>query len=115
MSKQSCWVFVDKDGTEKISNNTPMRRQFKGSRILSVLWGNCTGRYSKNNWNKWCDGWSSDEKDFLPFMGVILPKGTIEKIIGRKITWEDEAVEVSDTVSTLNPTQIIQEGKDPEN
>ena len=27
-------------------------------------------------------------------MGVIVPKGTIEKIIGRKISWEDEPVEV---------------------
>ena len=94
MSKEKCWVFVDKDGTEKISNSEPMRRQFKGRRILSAMWGMCTGTYSKNNWNKWCNGWSTDEKDFLPFMGVIIPKGTIEKIIGRKITWEDEPVEV---------------------
>ena len=94
MSKEKCWVCVDKDGTEKISNNKPMRRQFKGTRILSALWGTCTGNYSKNNWNKWCNGYSNDEKDFLPFIGVIMPKGTIEKIIGRKITWEDEPVEV---------------------
>jgi hypothetical protein len=94
MRIEKCWVFVDKDGTEKISNSEPMRRQLKGKRILSVMWGMCTGTYSKNNWNKWCDGWSTDGKDFLPFMGVIIPKGTIEKIIGRKITWEDEPVEV---------------------
>ena len=94
MSKEKCWVSVDKDGTEKISNSEPMRRQFKGKRILSAMWGMFTGNYSKNNWNKWCNGYSNDEKDFLPFMGVIIPKGTIEKIIGRKITWEDEPVEV---------------------
>ena len=87
-------MFVDKDGTEKISNSEPMRRQFKGKRILSAMWRTCTGTYSKNNWNKWCNGWSTDEKDFLPFIGVIIPKGTIEKIIGRKISWEDEPVEV---------------------
>ena len=34
MSKEKCWVFVDKDGTEKISNSEPMRRQFKGKRIV---------------------------------------------------------------------------------
>ena len=94
MSKEKCWVFVDKDGTEKISNNLPMRRQFKGKRIISAMWGMCTGNYTKNNWNKWCNGWSTDENDFLPFIGVIMPKGTIEKIVGRKITWEDEPVEV---------------------
>ena len=94
MAKEKCWVFVDKDGTEKISNSRPIRRQFKGKRILSAMWGLCTGTYTKNNWNKWCDGWSNDEKDFLPFMGVIIPKGTIEKIIGRKLTWNDEPVEI---------------------
>ena len=92
--KEKCWVVVDKDGTEKISNSMPMRRQFNGRRILSVMWGMCTGNYSKNNWNKWCDGWSSEEKDFLPFVGTILPKGTIEKLIGKKLTWEDEPVEL---------------------
>ena len=79
---------------KKISNSEPMRRQFKGKRNIVCNVGACTGTYSKNNWNKWCNGWSTDENDFLPFMGVIIPKGTIEKIIGRKITWEDEPVEV---------------------
>lgn len=37
--KEKCWVVVDKDGTEKISNSMPMRRQFNGRRILSVMWG----------------------------------------------------------------------------
>ena len=37
--KEKCWVAVDKDGTEKISNGMPMRRQFNGRRILSVMWG----------------------------------------------------------------------------
>ncbi len=49
---------------------------------------------STSVWNKWCNGWLTDENDFLPFMGVIIPKGIIEKIVGRKITWEDESVEV---------------------
>ena len=45
MSKEKCWVFVDKDGTEKISNSEPMRRQFKGKRILSAMWGMGKVRY----------------------------------------------------------------------
>lgn len=52
MSKIDCWVCVDKDGTEKITNSCPIRRQYKGKRILSVMWGLCTGDYTKNNWNK---------------------------------------------------------------
>ena len=90
--KKEIWLCVDKDGTEKISNSKPMRRQFNGKRIISVMWGFFTGNYSKNNWNKWCDGWGSDDHDFLPFNGVILPKGTIEKIIGKKLIWNDEAI-----------------------
>lgn len=90
----TCYAFVDKDGTEKISNSFPIRRQYKGRKIVSAFFGLCTGHYSKNNRNKWCDGWSTDEKDFLPFNGVVVPKGTIEKILGKKITWQDEPIEL---------------------
>ena len=38
---------------------------------------------------------STEENDFLPFSGVILPNGTIEKIIGRKLTWDDEPVKIN--------------------
>ena len=38
------------------------------------------GNYSKNNWNKWCSGWSSDKNDFLPFYGVILRLINLEEI-----------------------------------
>ena len=31
------FVAVDKDGTEKISTCEPIRRQFKGKRILSAM------------------------------------------------------------------------------
>lgn len=88
------WLCVDRDGTEKISSGKPLRRSFKGVRILSALGCLCTGTYSKNNWNKWCNGWSTDKEDFIPFFGVILPKGSIEKLIGKKLTWKDEPVEI---------------------
>ena len=94
--KNICYLCIDKDGTEKITNSLPFRRQFKGKRILYVMFGLFTGNYSKNNWNKWCDGWSNDENDFLPFTGVILPKGTIEKILGYTLTWNDEPINISD-------------------
>lgn len=84
------WLAVDKDGTEKISSSPLIRR--KG--IKSVMFGLCTGNYSKNKKNKWGNGWSSDSKDFLPFMGVELPKGSILKLIGRELTWNDEPVEI---------------------
>lgn len=96
MSKQKCYVAVDYDGTEKMSNNSFIRRQdLEGRRIKSVFWGLFGGWYKKNEYKKWADMFSSDENDFLPFGGVILPKGAIEKLIGRRLTWADEPVEIS--------------------
>ena len=96
MSKQQCYVAVDYDGTEKMSNNTFIRRKFlNGQKVYVVFWGLFHGSYKKNEYKKWADMFSSDENDFLPFSGVILPKGTIEKLIGRKMSWTDEPVEIS--------------------
>lgn len=96
MSKIKCFVAVDKDGTEKISNNQMIRRKkLSGQKITGIFWGLFHGHYKKNEYNKWADMFCTDENDFLPFNGVILPKGTIEKLIGRKMSWNDEPVEIS--------------------
>lgn len=86
--KKPCWVAVDKDGTEKISNYPFERR----TGILSVF--EKLVCYSKNKRRKWANGWSTDQSDPLPFLGVELPKGTIEKITGKKMTWKDEPFEI---------------------
>src|SRR5690606_27643803 len=80
----------DKDGTEKISNSIMIRRKD----VTSVLWGLITVRYRKNARNKWGNAWSSDRSDAVPFTGVILPKGSILRLLGRSLTWEDEPVEI---------------------
>lgn len=85
-----CYVFVDKDGTEKISNTEPIRRKW----IRSVWWQSTRVFYKKNQRNKWADAFSTDENDAMPFMGVILPKGSIEKLIGKRLTWNDEPVKL---------------------
>ena len=90
----STFVAINKDGTEIISNGALMRRKYNGRRVLSAMWGMCTGHYSKNNWNKWYNGWSTDENDFLPFYGATLPKGSIKKLIGHELTWKDEPVKL---------------------
>ena len=85
------YLAVDKDGTELIFECLPMRRKnLDGSRIIRVFWDIIKVTYSKNQWNKWCNGWSSDETNALPQNGIKLPKGTIEKIIQKKLTWLDE-------------------------
>lgn len=59
------WLAVDKDGTERIYPFEPYRVT---------------------------DYWTCSMYMFLS--GPInLPKGTIKKLIGKEITWEDEAVE----------------------
>jgi hypothetical protein len=88
--KNNCWVAVDKDGTEKISNTCFIRRRF----IKSILWGSIKVNYSKNASKKWANAWSSNELDSLPYYGTILPKGSIEKLIGRKMTWDEEPIKL---------------------
>ena len=59
------WLAVDKDGSEYTYKFKPTR----------------------------------GERDFRPIVpssnyGMKLPKGSIEKTIGRKLTWDDEPVEI---------------------
>jgi len=98
--KQKCWVAVDKDGTEKISNSVFVRRLY----IKSILWGSVKVNYSKNARKKWANCWSSNETNALPFCGVEIPKGSIEKLIGKKLTWNDEPFELD--YPTKNSNEI---------
>lgn len=89
------WLAVDKDGTEKIFNSIPIRRNQYGSHVFiySLL---RQLPYTKNQRNKWAAHWSTDETDPFPEGAIILPKGTIYKIIGRNLTWRDEPVELKE-------------------
>ena len=58
------WLAVDKDGTENISDVDLVRDG---------------------------DFWGTLPKSFDY---ILLPEGSIEKLIGRKLTWEDDAVMV---------------------
>lgn len=58
------WVAVDKDGTENIFQFRPRR----GNNGFIPL--------------------------YLYSMFLTLPKGSIKKLIGRDLTWEDESVEL---------------------
>lgn len=61
------YVAVDKDGSEWIFVKKP---------------------YKCMDWNMWIPGYK--ENNFN------LPKGSIEKLIGRPLTWEDEPVELKE-------------------
>lgn len=61
------YVAVNKDGIEKIFEEKPFR----------------------NNEEYW-----GGETSFTPYEAVFIPNGTIEKLIGRQLTWQDEPVEL---------------------
>ena len=63
------WVAVDKDGEEHIFNDIPKR-------------GYCVFR--------------SINKYGVDIKKILLSKGTIKKLIGRDLTWEDEPVELKE-------------------
>ena len=64
------WLAVDEDGREIISLEKPIRHL---------------------GYNIWVDEWNY-EHTFS--MGI--PKGSIAKLIGRELTWEDEPVELKE-------------------
>ena len=60
------WVAVNKNGEELAYHDEPVRR---------------------NDWGAWVGDYDD--------IGVIMPTGTIELLLGRKLTWEDEPVEIT--------------------
>ncbi len=62
------YVAVDEDGTEAVYSEKPYR-------------------FANNQWDYDIDA---------DVVCVELPKGSIEKLIGRKLTWEDEPVELKE-------------------
>ena len=68
------WLCVDEDGTEKISQEKLERWQF--------------GKDTHKNVIRFWHGKSN----------VALPKGSIKRLIGRELTWDDDPVEFVDVV-----------------
>jgi len=65
------FVAVDEEENESIYTQEPIRAKYR-DRI---------GYWSRQNGSE-----------------IWLPKGTIEKIIGKKLTWEDEPVELKEKI-----------------
>lgn len=64
------YLVVDKDRTEKIFQDEPIRK--------SVYWS-----YDDNSY-------------FIRTDCVCLPNGSIEKLIGKSMSWEDDPIEITD-------------------
>lgn len=67
------WLVVDKIGTEYIYSDKPKR--------FEDIW--------ESSYEEYGDPLESS---------VLLPNGTIKKLIGRELTWEDEPVELKEEV-----------------
>lgn len=61
------WLVVDNDGTELIFNVQPYRDYVDNIWCIECIFDSCA---------------------------IKLPKGSIKKLIGRNLTWEDEPVEL---------------------
>lgn len=90
------WVAVDKDRTEKIFSSIPVRREEITRGLVGYIRNMVRGAYTKNDYKKWACMWSTDANDPLPECAIKLPKGTIKKLIGRDLSWQDEPVELKE-------------------
>ena len=77
------WVAICESGLERLFNAKPIRK--KDFWKPSVI-----GQTSTLN------DWGDEEYEDLYDDWVSLPKGSIKKLIGRELTWEDEPVELKE-------------------
>lgn len=76
------WVAVDKDGQEGIFTFKPYRKDY--NRSLYKL-------YEPTYWSdKDASKYGNEDTE------IKLPKGTIKKLIGKDLTWEDNPVELKE-------------------
>lgn len=67
------WLAINKSGREFIFDYHPIDIRYINNGILMQDWG-------------------CDEDSYV----IELPKGTIKKILGYELTWEDEPVEIKE-------------------
>ena len=88
------WLAVDKDGTEKVFDVQPFRGNTQEDK--DHVWGLRAGE-EYDRWYPQHDG-REDDTGYAYYLGdyVKLPHGTIGTLIGRELTWSDEAVELKE-------------------
>ena len=88
------WLAVDKDGTELIFESHPLRAGAEKTEYSEKL-------INRNQTEGCWYGKIINVTDYDTFEyydePIELPKGTIQKLIGRELTWKDETVCLLDT------------------
>ena len=87
------YLCVNQDGTELASNDYPHRAEECIDNLNKVFNGKYE-TYRKSCIGKWSTDYSTGIYTVPVFGGVVLPQGTIEKLTGKKMTWEDEPFEL---------------------
>lgn len=93
MAEEILWLCVDPDGTEKASNTFPERL----SEAICKRTPNYYKLEHKVPEDRWIDEVSDTDYGYYGYeyswSGVFLPRGTIEWLIGRKLTFQDDPAE----------------------
>ena len=86
------WLAVNKDGSEVCSSDKPFRHHEAATELVERFGKGYEHCLKKED--HWCDDFSSGYYSVPRFWGVILPKGSIKKLIGKELNWSDEPVKL---------------------
>jgi hypothetical protein len=96
--KKLIWLAVDSNGDEKISSNPTGFQRFSPEKYRNGDKEEHQKTISFNDTIQEHDIWIElidDGRIHLPNW-IFLPKGSIEKLIGKKLTWNDEPVKIEE-------------------
>ena len=99
-NKKLIWLCVDSNGDEKLTSNIDGWQRFSPSKFRAGDKEEAQKVISYNDIKMEYDHWieyhnenDADTRGILPVWNY-LPKGTIEKILGYKLTWNDEPIKI---------------------
>ena len=87
------YLFVETDGGEYISNIEPFRTHERYAEVApkyKIIWTHEPNQWATSLYEYDCYGWNLAPE----FDGVHVPKGTIEKLTGKTLTFNDEPIEI---------------------
>lgn len=96
--KKIVWVAVDSNGDEKISSNPKGFQRFSPKKYLNGDEEERKKVVSFNDTIQDHDIWVEliDYGRIKLPNWIFLPKGSIEKLIGKKLTWNDEPIKIEE-------------------
>ena len=97
------WLAMNSDGSEVISSNPEGFIRFSPKKYRENKWGPEGNKVfsfddaqrEHDHWIEYHNPETSSKTGELPHR-LYLPKGTIKKILGYDLTWEDEPVKLED-------------------